>query len=198
MGEVYMGKIIRAILTVIFQVLAIPFYLYYRLEALVLGQDKAFQGASQFFSLFPGITGMYFRRAFYVMALKECSVECHIGFGTTFSHQSAELGKRVYIGNFCSIGDVTLGDFVTIGSNVDILNGGKQHGSCDINKPMQEQAGVYPRVTIGEDAWIGNSAVVMANVGKKAIIGAGSVVVKPVEDFSVVVGNPAVEIRKRV
>ncbi len=192
-----MGKIVKSILVITFQVLALPFYLYYKLEAMILGQDKAFQGASQFFSIYPGTIGMYFRRAFYVMALKKCSVECYIGFGTTFSHPLSEIGKHVYIGNFCSLGDVVLGDNVTIGSNVDIINGGKQHGACDINKPMQEQAGVYPRVTIGEDAWIGNSAVVMANVGKKAIVGAGSVVVKPVEDFSVVVGNPAGEIRKR-
>ena len=193
-----MGKIIRSVATITFQVLAIPFYMYYRIEVLIFGKDKAFQGASQFFSLCPGMIGMYFRRAFYTMALKTCSVECHIGFGTTFSHSSAEIGKRVYIGNFCSIGDVSLGDYVTMGSNVDILNGGKQHGSCDINKPMQDQAGEYPRLNIGEDAWIGNSAVVMANVGKKAIVGAGSVVVKDVEDYAVVVGNPAAIIRKRV
>jgi len=38
----------------------------------------------------------------------------------------------------------------------------------------------------------------MANVGKKAVIGAGSIVVKDIEDYAVAVGNPATVIRKRV
>ena len=37
----------------------------------------------------------------------------------------------------------------------------------------------------------------MANVGKKCIVGAGSVVVSDVEDFSIVVGNPAKLVKKR-
>jgi acetyltransferase-like isoleucine patch superfamily enzyme len=53
-------------------------------------------------------------------------------------------------------------------------------------------------VTIGEDTWVGNCAIIMANIGKKCIIGAGSVVTKDIEDYSIVVGNPAKVIRKRI
>jgi glycosyltransferase involved in cell wall biosynthesis len=45
---------------------------------------------------------------------------------------------------------------------------------------------------IGRNAWIGNSAVVMADVGDGTVIGAGSVVVKPVPSGTVAVGNPCV------
>jgi acetyltransferase-like isoleucine patch superfamily enzyme len=165
---------------------------------MVCGDIKAFQGASQFFSIFPGSGGMYFRRAFYVLSLKKCSWDSYIGFGTIFSHPTAEIGARVYIGANCTIGDVSFGDYATLGSNVDIMNGRKQHFADDVNVPIQEQGGEYPKVYIGEDAWIGNSAVVMANVGKKAIIGAGSVAVKDVEDYAIAVGNPANVIKKRV
>jgi virginiamycin A acetyltransferase len=192
-----MGEIIKAFFSYVFLVLAFPFYAYYRLEAFIFGKEKAFQGASQFFSLFPGMAGMYFRRAFYILALESCSRDCYIGFGTTFSHPQAELGKHVYIGADCTIGNVSLGNYATLGSNVDIINGGKQHGTADINKPLQEQPGEYPKIYIGEDAWIGNGALVMANVGKKAIIGAGSTVVKAIEDYAVAVGNPAAVIKKR-
>ena len=37
----------------------------------------------------------------------------------------------------------------------------------------------------------------MANIGKKCIVGAGSVVTNDVGDYSIVAGNPARVIRKR-
>jgi acetyltransferase-like isoleucine patch superfamily enzyme len=49
----------------------------------------------------------------------------------------------------------------------------------------------FTRIRIGRNAWIGNSAVVMADVGDNGVIGAGSVVVKPIPADSVAVGNPA-------
>jgi acetyltransferase-like isoleucine patch superfamily enzyme len=77
------------------------------------------------------------------------------------------------------------------------MSGSRQHIFDDLDRPIQEQGGVFKKVTIGEDTWIGNSALIMADVGKKCIIGAGSVVTKDVEDFSIVAGNPAKVIRKR-
>jgi len=46
-------------------------------------------------------------------------------------------------------------------------------------------------VVIGQDAWIGDRAVVTANIGRHAVVGAAAVVTKPVPDFAIVVGNPA-------
>ncbi len=56
------------------------------------------------------------------------------------------------------------------------------------------------RVTIGPDVWIGHGAILMpgVSVGTGAVIGAGSVVTKPVEDYTIVAGNPARVIRRRV
>ena len=53
------------------------------------------------------------------------------------------------------------------------------------------------RVAIGDGAWIGANATVMADVGRHAIVGAGSVVVHPVPDYAIVAGNPARFIRDR-
>lgn len=192
-----MGKAVKAVAIFVSLILSIPFFLAYKLESLVAGNEKAFRGASQLFSLFPGLVGAYLRRSFYRLALKRCSKDCHIEFGTVFSHSTVEIGRRVYIGTHCTIGDVTIGDDATIGSNVDIMNGGRQH-FCDPALTVQEQGGEYPRVFIGKDAWIGNSAVVMASVGDKAIVGAGSVVVKSVAEAAVVAGNPAALIRMRI
>jgi virginiamycin A acetyltransferase len=74
---------------------------------------------------------------------------------------------------------------------VSIINGNKQHGIERLDIPVREQPGVYPRITIGQDSWIGDRALVMADVGRHAVIGAGSVVTKTVPDYAIVVGNPA-------
>jgi phosphonate metabolism protein (transferase hexapeptide repeat family) len=56
------------------------------------------------------------------------------------------------------------------------------------------------RVVIGPDVWIGHGAILMpgVSVGTGAIIGSGSVVTKNVPDYTIVAGNPARIIRRRV
>ena len=51
-------------------------------------------------------------------------------------------------------------------------------------------------MSIGDNCWIGNGAIVMANTGKQCIIGAGSVVTKDTGDYEVLAGNPAKVVRK--
>src|SRR5690606_17030607 len=78
-----------------------------------------------------------------------------------------------------------------IASHVSIINGARQHGveRCDVS--IREQAGAMPRVTIGEGSWIGERAVVMADVGRHCIVGAGAVVTKPIPDYAIAMGGPA-------
>ena len=47
------------------------------------------------------------------------------------------------------------------------------------------------QIEIGEYAWLGEGAIVMADVGASAMVGAGSVVSSRVPARVVVVGNPA-------
>lgn len=44
---------------------------------------------------------------------------------------------------------------------------------------------------IGADCWIGDAAVIMADIGDGATVGAGSVVTRSVPPATVVAGNPA-------
>jgi virginiamycin A acetyltransferase len=161
------------------------------------GPQRAFAGWSQAMSLLPGLLGVYLRRAFYAMAAQQCGEDVCISFGTVFSHPTVSLARKVYLGVYCVIGDATLEDDVLIGSHVSIMNGAKQHGIDRLDIPVREQPGEWPRITIGRDSWIGDRAVVMADVGKHCVVGAGSVVTKPVPDYAIVVGNPGRVVRYR-
>jgi acetyltransferase-like isoleucine patch superfamily enzyme len=177
--------------------LVLPCYLAFLLCTLVLGAAKAFPGWSQAFSLLPGLVGVYLRRAFYRLVLQQCGPDACLSFGSVFSHPTARVGKSVYVGLYCCLGDVTLDDDVLLGSHVSITNGGAQHGIDRLDIPIREQPGRWPRITIGRDTWIGERAVVMADVGKHCVISAGSVVMKPIPDYAIAMGVPARVIRYR-
>lgn len=186
-----MKKIFKVVLNLSTAICVLPAVVCYQLGASLVGKQRAFFGWSQAMSLFPGLSGVYLRRAFYRWVLPRCGHECCISFGTVFSHPSVEIGTKVYLGVYCCIGDVTLEDDVLVGSHVSIMNGSRQHGISRLDIPVREQPGVWPKVTIGQDSWIGDRAVVMANVGKHCVVGAGSIVTSPVPDYAIVVGVPA-------
>jgi acetyltransferase-like isoleucine patch superfamily enzyme len=190
-------KILKVVANAIAFLLVLPAFCLYRFGALFLGAERAFPGWSQAFSLVPGLTGVYLRRAFYRLTLRRCSADCCLSFGTVFSHPTAEVGRGVYVGLFCVVGDVTLEDDVLLGSHVSVMNGGSQHGTNRLDVPVRDQPGVYPRVTIGRDSWLGERSVVLADVGRHCIVGAGSVVLQPLPDYAIVGGAPARVIRFR-
>lgn len=55
------------------------------------------------------------------------------------------------------------------------------------------------KVVIGNDVWIGHNAIIMpgVSIGNGAVIGAGAIVTKDVEPYTIVVGCPAKPIKKR-
>ena len=192
-----MKRTLKCVADVIAYVVALPLYLGTRLLGLLFPTDLPFQMTSHFLSLWPGVPGNYVRRAFYRLILPRCGPDVCIEFGTILHQPTVELGRRVYIGTHCSIGESTIEDDVLLGSNVDIISGGQQHYFDDLDRPIREQGGRFRKIVVGPDSWIGNSSVVMANVGAQSIVAAGSVVVRDVERRSIVAGNPAALVRKR-
>lgn len=186
-----MKAILKAIVRGTFAVLVFPMVLSFHAASAVLGRQAAFRSASEYMSLVPGTLGVYLRFAFFRQVLPRFDDDACVSFGTVFSHPTLQIGRSVYIGNFCSIGDATLEDNVLVASNVSIMNGSKQHGIERLDVPVREQPGVFEHITIGDDSWIGERAVVSADVGKHCVVGAGAVVTKPVPDYAVVVGVPA-------
>lgn len=162
-----------------------------------MNKEKNFQGFVQFYSVIPGLIGEYLRREFLRLSLVSCSKDCCISFGALFSSPEATLGKEVYIGPYCMIGNVDIGDYTLIGTHAEVINGGKQHYFDRLDIPIKEQGGEYPKVVIGEDCWIGDGAIVLADVGQKSVIGTRSLVHKPIPEYSLAAGSPARVIRSR-
>jgi acetyltransferase-like isoleucine patch superfamily enzyme len=105
----------------------------------------------------------------------------------------------IKIGEFSSIGDRTqihcgdqiiIGKYVLISWDVNIIE--YDYHSPGGGKPV-------PRpIVIEDEVWIGARSIITKGVtiGKGAIIGAGSVVVKDVPPFTLAAGNPAKNIKK--
>lgn len=170
---------------------ALPAVFLFRATALAIGAEGAFPAWSQIYSLLPGLSGVYLRRGFYRLVLPNFAGDACLHFGTILSSSNTSIGGAVYVGPYCVIGDVVLEDDVLVASHVSILSGGRQHGTARLDIPVRKQLGVKERLTIGRDSWIGERSVVMANVGRHCVVGAGAVVTKPLPDYAIAVGVPA-------
>ena len=181
----------------VFLIIMSPIVLAYLLSKSLLGRS-VFSSYSQILSLIPGKVGSYMRTGFYRLTMDYCDKNTLITFGTIFSHHDTEVRENVYIGANCNIGKSVIQKGVLFGSGIHIMSGKEQHCFADITTPIQEQGGKFVRITIGEDTWIGNGALVMAPAGGKCMVGAGTVVTDEVPDYSIVVGNPGKVIRRRL
>jgi virginiamycin A acetyltransferase len=193
------AAVLKRALDLVAMVIVLPFVAAYRVCVLVAPDraDSFFQAQSETFSLWPGLTGGYVRRAFYRLTLTRCANDCSIGFGTLFATRAAEIGTGVYIGPFGNIGHATIDDDTLLGSNVTILSGRQQHQFERLDVPIRHQGGAYARVHVGRDVWIGNGAIISSDIGDQAVVAAGAVVVRPVAPRSIVGGNPAKVIGER-
>lgn len=191
-------KMIKRTIKNLFLLITLPIYWLMLILTTIGDTDSTFQSFSQAISLIPGKFGIYIRAAFYRLACPGTSDEISVGFLTLLSHKNTTIEKGVYIGPQCNIGKCTIGKNTLLGSGVHILSGNRQHEFSDLNSPIQEQGGHYEKIRIGEDCWLGNTALVMASIGSHCIIAAGSIVTKTAENGSILAGNPARLIRNRL
>jgi acetyltransferase-like isoleucine patch superfamily enzyme len=103
-----------------------------------------------------------------------------------------KIGSNTIIGlSSVIIGPVQIGDGVMLAQNIVVS--GLNHSFESIAISPSKQPVKTQLITIEDNVWIGANVVITAGVhiGKHAVIGAGSVVVKNIPDYSIAVGNPA-------
>jgi putative colanic acid biosynthesis acetyltransferase WcaF len=100
------------------------------------------------------------------------------------------IGEDVLIYN---LGHVTLGDQVTISHRAHLCAGTHDYRKREL--PL-----IRSTIIVNDQAWICADAFIgpKVRIGEAAIVGARAVVVKDVEALSIVAGNPARVIGKRI
>ena len=112
-------------------------------------------------------------------------VDCVLG-QNVFVDRGVTIGDRVKLENNASVhAGVTIGDDVFVGPGAVFTNDRYPRAQPDSFEPVL--------TTVGAGASLGaNVTVVCGNdIGAWAMVGAGSVVTRPVADHELVVGNPA-------
>ena len=132
------------------------------------------------------------------------------GRGTVFyAPTQMKIGENVYIGKYCSLeADIEIGNDVLVGNNVGLI-GKYDHDYSVIGKSIKDSPWIRDedyqfkgkglKIIIENDVWIGYGSIIVSGVhiGRGAIIAAGSVVIKNVEPYTIVAGNPARVISRR-
>ena len=122
-------------------------------------------------------------------------------FESHVTHHYEWNGDKLIIGKFCQIAAGV--EFVMNGANHQMnavstfpfytLEG------WNMNAPAMADMPLKGDTIIGNDVWIGQNAVILPGVkiGDGAIIGTNAVVGSNVAPYTIVIGNPAKELRKR-
>jgi len=107
------------------------------------------------------------------------------------------LGEKVFFNFNCVVLDVAqvqIGNRTLLGPNVQIYT-----ASHPMDYQVRASGLEYAKpITIGEDVWIGGSAIICAGVtiGDRSVIGAGSVVTRDIPNDVFAAGNPCRVIRQ--
>jgi virginiamycin A acetyltransferase len=111
-------------------------------------------------------------------------------------NRNARLDGGAYVGSYALIGWVWIQENSLIGSRVSIPSGGHQHRFLPSGQWTPTDDTTLTRVVIGRNTWVGEAAVVMADVGSGCMVAAGAVVSAAVPNGVMVAGNPARFVRR--
>jgi acetyltransferase-like isoleucine patch superfamily enzyme len=110
------------------------------------------------------------------------------------------LGHRVAINPYCALsgaGGLTIGNDTGVATLTVII--ASNHGIDNLEMPMMQQPLKCVGITIKENVWIGANCVILdgVTIGPGAVVAAGAVVSRNVEEEDIVAGVPARVIKNR-
>lgn len=151
---------------------------------------------------FPGSIGIILRNIAYMFFFKKKKGIVWIQPRVTIIQSN-----RFVVGRNCAVntgsyinakGGISFGDNVLVGANVTLSSG--RHPIEGVDPPIFERPTEPLPIIVEDDVWIGANAVVMPGVILKrgTVVGAGAIVTKNTEEYSVVAGVPARIIKYRI
>jgi acetyltransferase-like isoleucine patch superfamily enzyme len=168
------------------------------LRLLVTHGHVHFAFASEALAGIPFSAGWKLRSLIYREVLPRFGSDVVLHVGVVISDPRTTFGSDVWVSYGTYLDYAEIGNSVLVGPHACLLAGGRHHNFDRTDIPIKSQGNPEKEaVRIGDGAWIGAGAIVMASVGQDAIVGAGSVVTKEVPAFAIVVGNPARVLRFR-
>ncbi len=175
-------------------------------------------------SSIPTEIGIRLRAVAYRPLFKKCGRNLRVDSGVTIlGFENISLGDNISIMKNSYIyahdgGELTIGDNFTLNSNSQLgASFGKiiigsdcaiapncilrasNHRFDNPDIPFRKQGHTYGEIILEDDIWIASNCVITPDtvIGRSSIIGAGSVITKDIEPYSIVGGVPAKLIRKR-
>jgi acetyltransferase-like isoleucine patch superfamily enzyme len=184
-------NIIRPIIYAICFVVLIPFFIFSRLRL------ASFLTLNTILGTVPGWPGMFLRRVWYKLNLRECGKNLYVDYGGVFRTRKAKVGDNVYVGRRCLVGNVHMGNNITISHQSFIMSSKSQHGLSRSKPHTQQIKKNLGQTKIGDDVWVCLNSVVASDLSKGTIVGANSYVNKVFDEYSIIAGSPAKLIKKR-
>lgn len=104
------------------------------------------------------------------------------------------IGPQTYVGHRCLFyghGGIEVGRDVLLANDVQLICGNHTFDRQDV--PIRAQPTVERPIVIGDDVWLGASAIVLGGVtvGRGSVVGAGAVVTHDLPPYSIARGVPA-------
>jgi hypothetical protein len=149
------------------------------------GCKRVFDASKECLALAPGLLGQYLRTAFYWSCCRDVSPDAAFNIGSLVSTRDTSIGAGTVVGAYSIIGHSVIGRDVLIASRASIV------GDPHLHERGRPDGAIPEPPQIGDGCWIGENAIVMANLGARCTVAAGSVVVRPAKPGSTLMGNPA-------
>lgn len=146
------------------------------------------------------LNGKYIEIGSHSVIGRYSKLQCFDKFNGKDYHPSILIGDNCSLGQNVTIwsaDEVIIEDNVTIASYCTIVN--ENHGvNPEDELDYRHQCLTTAPIRIQNGTWIGERCCILpgVNIGKKCVIGSGSIVTKSIPNYCMAVGNPARVIKK--
>lgn len=161
---------------------------------------------------FIGISGRWSRVLRYFMfffTYKNKSLKIKISRGSKLLSKATRVGFGTNVNGPLltkGTGEVVIGKYCALGHGITMISSNHDVGAINLNLALASRINLRVShdseklgVSVGHNTWIGDQVIILpgVNIGNGCVIGAGSVVTKDIEDYSVACGCPARTIKRR-